>query len=106
MAEIPLAPALNTINPQAPQGAGAKPADDKLAVAKKSAQDFEALFLSQMMTHMFAGIDAKGMFGGGAGEEAWRDVLTQEYAKVMAKAGGIGVADSVMREMIRQQEAK
>ena len=59
-----------------------------------------------MMQHMFAGIDTKGMFGGGAGEEAWRDMLTQEYAKVMAKSGGVGVANSVMREMIRQQEAK
>jgi peptidoglycan hydrolase FlgJ len=104
MTETPLAPALSSINPQ--PTAGAKPGDDKLAAAKKSAQDFEALFLSQMMQHMFAGIDTKGMFSGGAGEEAWRDVLTQEYAKVMAKTGGVGVADSVMREMIRQQESK
>ena len=106
MTQSPITPAVNAINPQPTQGAGAKPADDKLAATKKSAQDFEALFLAQMMTHMFAGIDAKGMFGGGAGEEAWRSVLTQEYGKVMAKAGGIGVADSVMREMIRQQEGK
>ena len=106
MTQASTTPAINAINPQPIQGAGAKPSDAKLAAAKKSAQDFEALFLAQMMTHMFAGIDAKGMFGGGAGEEAWRSVLTQEYGKVMAKAGGIGVADSVMREMIRQQEGK
>jgi flagellar protein FlgJ len=106
MAQTQLTPTLTTSNPQPSVGAGAKPADDKLQAAHKAAQDFEALFLSQMMTHMFAGIDTKGPFGGGKGEEAFRDMLTQEYAKVMAKAGGVGVANSVMREMIRQQEAK
>jgi flagellar protein FlgJ len=106
MAQIPLTPASTAISPQPTQGAGVKPAEDKAQAAGKAAQDFEALFLSQMMQHMFAGIDAKGMFGGGPGEEAFRDMLTQEYAKVMAKAGGIGVAKEVMREMLRQQEAK
>jgi flagellar protein FlgJ len=31
-------------------------------------------------------------------------MLNEEYAKVMAKAGGIGLADSVMREMLAMQE--
>ena len=73
---------------------------------RKTAHEFEALFIAQMMQHMFAGIDTKGMFGGGPGEEAFRDMLNQEYAKVMAKSGGVGIADSVMREMLRQQEGK
>jgi Rod binding domain-containing protein len=106
MAQIPLTPASTALNPQPSQGAGAKPVQDKQEALRKTAQDFEALFLSQMMQHMFAGIRTDGMFGGGAGEEAFRDMLTQEYSKVMAKAGGIGVASQVMREMIRQQETK
>jgi len=106
MAQTQLTPALTSTNPQPTQGGGVKPAEDKQQALRKTAQDFEALFMSQMMTHMFAGISTDGPFGGGKGEEAFRDMLTQEYAKVMAKAGGIGVANQVMREMIRQQEAK
>jgi peptidoglycan hydrolase FlgJ len=106
MSQTQFTPALPIATTPPTAAAGAKPTDDKLEATRKSAQDFEALFLSQMMKHMFAGIDTKGMFGGGPGEEAFRDMLTQEYAKVMAKSGGIGVASTVMSEMLRQQEGK
>jgi Rod binding domain-containing protein len=106
MAETPLSASLAGATAQT-AATGAKPAaQDKNQAVRAAAQEFEALFLAQMMSHMFAGIDPNGPFGGGKGEEAFRDMLTQEYAKVMSKAGGIGVADSVMREMLRQQEGK
>jgi Rod binding domain-containing protein len=108
MVATPATPGLPASAAQPSAGAGAKPAaDDKTQAARAAAEQFEALFLAQMMTHMFAGTsDPNGMFGGGPGEEAFRDMLTQEYAKVMAKSGGVGIADSVMREMLRQQETK
>jgi Rod binding domain-containing protein len=36
----------------------------------------------------------------------WRSLMVDEYGKSMAKAGGIGLADSVMSEMLRLQEAQ
>lgn len=74
------------------------------AQARKVAEDFEAFFLSQFIEHMFVGIKTDGPFGGGHGEEIFRSVLTQEYGKVMARKGGIGIADSVYREIIKLQE--
>ncbi len=84
---------------------GKLPTDPK-AKAKAAAQDFEAVFLNSMFSQMFTGIDGEGPFGGGAGTGVWRSFLTDEYAKSTAKAGGIGIADHVYRELLAQQEAR
>jgi Rod binding domain-containing protein len=73
---------------------------------RKTAEDFEAFFLSQMFEHMFSGIEPDALFGGGQGEAVFRSMLFQEYGKAVAKQGGIGVADMVQREMLRLQEAQ
>ncbi len=78
----------------------------KEAQAAEAAQDFAANFLSQMMEPMFAGLDTDGPFGGGHAEEVWRSFLLQEYGKVIAKSGGLGIADTVKQEILRAQEAK
>lgn len=77
-----------------------------MAKARQAAQDFEAVFLAQMVSHMFAGIKTDKMFGGGASEDIYRSMMAQEYGKTLAKAGGIGIADQVLREIMRIQEAK
>lgn len=79
-----------------------KPID--MVAAKKAAQSFEAVFLSQMFGHMFEGVGKNTLFGGGAGEEMFRPMLLDEYGKLVAKKGGIGIADAVMRTLISQQE--
>jgi peptidoglycan hydrolase FlgJ len=73
---------------------------------KETAEQFEAVFLSEMLRPMFANIEASEPFGGGAGEKVYRDMQVDEYGKAIARAGGIGLADSVMREMIKMQEGK
>jgi Rod binding domain-containing protein len=55
---------------------------------------------------MFTGTDGDGPFGGGGAAGVWRSFLSDEYAKSFAKAGGIGLADSVYRSLIAQQEAR
>lgn len=72
--------------------------------ARKTAQDFEAFFLSQMFQHMFAGIETDGMFGGGQGEEMWRSMLIDQYGKEVAAKGGVGIADQVMKVLLQSQE--
>ncbi len=75
-----------------------------LAATRKAAQDFEAVFLSQMFGQMFQGVATDTMFGGGAAEEMFRPLLIDEYGKQLAKRGGVGIADAVMRSLITQQE--
>jgi flagellar protein FlgJ len=74
--------------------------------ARAAAQDFEAVFLNSMFQHMFTGIDGDGPFGGNGASGVWRSMLTDEYAKSFAKAGGIGIANQVYRTLIAQQEAR
>jgi Rod binding domain-containing protein len=33
----------------------------------------------------------------------FRPMLVQRYAEAISKAGGVGIADAVMREMLRMQ---
>ena len=74
------------------------------AKAHAAAQDFEAVFLNSMFQHMFTGIDGDGPFGGSGATGVWRSLLTDQYAKSIAKAGGIGLADQVYRSLIAHQE--
>ena len=70
-----------------------------------TAQEFEAMFLSEMMSHMMDGvIDSDGPMGGGHAEDIYRSFLNDEYAKIMSRSGGVGVADMVKREMLKLQE--
>jgi Rod binding domain-containing protein len=76
------------------------------AAAHKTAQDFEGFFLSQVFENMYAGVGTDSLFGGGNAETVYRSLLLQEYSKVAAKAGGVGIADAVQREILRAQETK
>lgn len=73
---------------------------------KKTAQEFEAVFIAEMLRPMFENIDAAEPFGGGNGAKIYRDMQVDEYGKAISKNGGIGLADSIMREMIKMQEKK
>ncbi|WP_420566471.1 rod-binding protein [Thalassobaculum sp.] len=79
-------------------------AKDKQAV-RATAEKFEAQFLSQMMGHMFKGIASDGVFGGGHAEETWRDFYVEEITKSFAAKGGIGLADTIERQLLTLQEA-
>lgn len=69
-----------------------------------AAKDFEAMFMTQMLQPMFEGIKANKMFGGGKGEEIFKGFMLEEYGKMIAESGQIGIADAIKAEMIRMQE--
>ncbi|MEJ0023016.1 MAG: rod-binding protein [Alphaproteobacteria bacterium] len=73
---------------------------------KKSAKDFESMLIGQLMAPMFEALKTDGMFGGGSGEEMFRPMLLEQYAKGITQAGGIGLADGIAREMMRMQAGK
>jgi Rod binding domain-containing protein len=72
---------------------------------RQSAQDFEAMALGEMLKPMFNTVDtSKGLFGGGVGEATWKPMMVDEMAKSIARNGGVGIADEVLKEMLRIQE--
>ena len=74
--------------------------------AEKAARDFEAVFLGQMLKHIFSGIETDPVFGGGHGETVFRGLLIDEIGKQIADTGGIGIADRVRQDLLRVQEGK
>ena len=89
--DFDLAAALQKVSPQ------------QLAKAQKTATDFEAMFLNSMFSQMTSGLKGEGPFGDTPGTGVWRSMLTEQYSKNFAKAGGVGVATEVYRTLIMQQ---
>ncbi len=73
---------------------------------RETAESFEAVFISQMLENMSAGLKPDETFGGGQAEGMHRSMLNEEYGKQIVKRGGIGVSEAIFREMLRMQEAK
>jgi Rod binding domain-containing protein len=73
------------------------------ARAQKTATDFEAMFLNSMFSQMTTGLKGEGPFGDTPGTGVWRSMLTEQYSKNFAQAGGVGVATEVYRTLIMQQ---
>ena len=75
-----------------------------IARAQQQGREFEAVFLSTMLSQMFSGLQSDGPFHGGHAEEQFRSLLVEEMGNSISQAGGIGIADAVARELIAIQE--
>ncbi len=70
--------------------------DEKLFEA---CQDFEAIFIKQMLNSMKSTVNKTGLVDGGFAEEMYDDMLYDEYADKMAKTAGFGIAESLYRQL-------
>jgi len=83
-------------------GIGGKQAGAEAAKAKKVAQEFEALFVGMMLKSMRETVGKDKLTGGGHGEEIYRSLLDQEYAKTLAERGGTGLTAMLERQLCMQ----
>jgi peptidoglycan hydrolase FlgJ len=84
----------------------AKVSPQAQAKAKATATDFEAMFLNQMFSQMTNGVKGEGPFGDTPGTGVWRSMLTEQYSKNFAKAGGVGISNDVYHTLILQQAGR
>jgi Rod binding domain-containing protein len=75
----------------------------KLQQIKEAADDFESMFVSEMLSNMNSTIEPDPMFGGGEAEDTWKGMMNEQYGKEIVKAGGIGLSDAIMSKMIEMQ---
>ena len=61
------------------------------------AQEFEAVFLAQVLAQLNPG-------QGGDEQTPFHDMFNDELAKLISRSGGVGVADAVLKEMLKSQE--
>ena len=73
---------------------------------RQQAEELEGVFLNVLTKEMFASVKGDENFGGGGfGEETWRSMQAEQLANSIARSGGVGIADDLMRQMIALQEA-
>ena len=72
---------------------------------RQQATELEGVFLNTLMREMFNSVDTDNGFGGGFAEETWRGMQAEQLADAMAGAGGIGLADAIMSDLLALQEA-
>jgi Rod binding domain-containing protein len=75
------------------------------AKADWAAKEYESVFISQFLGSMFSGIKTDGITGGGQGEEMFRSLMVNEYAKGLQQRGGFGLAAQMKAQLLKHQEA-
>jgi peptidoglycan hydrolase FlgJ len=100
LAMLGLSLAANVVNGVAGAGKTA-PAEQ----TRKTADDFETMFLEQSLDRMTQSVGDEGPLGeNGTGGGVYKSMLAKEYAKSITKTGGLGIADQVYRQMMQMQE--
>lgn len=72
---------------------------DKDSKLFQACQDFEAIFLKQMLNVMRKTVDKGELLNGGFAEDVFEDMLYDEYAKKMAKHSRFGLSEMLYREL-------
>ncbi len=62
------------------------------------ANEFEAVFLAEMLSHTSIGTTSES-FGGGVGEDAFASLLTREWANHITKRGGVGLSEQIYQSL-------
>lgn len=81
-----------------PGGPAAKAAAED-AKLRAACTELEAVFLNILLTQMRKTVPKGGLTGGGNQEEIFRSLLDSETTKNMARAGGVGLADTLYRQL-------
>lgn len=71
-----------------------------VAHLRETAREMESLFLGQLMKAMRTTVGSGGLFKDNMDSQTYREMFDQEVARSMARAGGIGLADMVLRDQL------
>ncbi len=70
---------------------------------RSKAAELEAALLTEMLRHSGLGEPTES-FGGGIGEEQFASFLREAQATAMVQAGGIGLAEPLLRALAEEQK--
>ena len=83
-----------------------KPQPANIEQLRSQAKELEGVFLNTLMKQMFSGIKTdESSFGGGFAEETWRGMQAEQLSNQIAENGGLGIAESLIGDLIAMQEA-
>jgi flagellar protein FlgJ len=90
-----------------PAGSGPKAGPGKPASVETQrgvAQEFEAVFLAQVLARINQSLGSDQDNGETVDQGIFHDMFNDEIAKLISRSGGVGVADAVLKEMLKAQE--
>lgn len=83
-----------------------RPQPDLTGQLRRQAVELEGVFLNTLVKEMFASVGSgANEFGGGFAVETWRDMQAEQLASAMAEAGGVGLAEALLPDLLAMQEA-
>lgn len=98
--------AFSTDIASAPEARAAMRTNNNNAAGRPEAyQKFEAMVLQSFLQSMMPS-DSENVYGDGMAGDMWKSMLAEQIAGVMAKSGGIGIADSVMGDYTMERDQK
>ena len=87
----------NQVNKAKSLQTGIKNGNDKKLL--ESCQDFESMFIKQMLDSMKKTINKSGLIKENMGEKIFDDMLYDEYAKKMATTSNLGIAKTMYKQL-------
>jgi flagellar protein FlgJ len=69
---------------------------------KAVAQQFEAVFLQQIFKEMRKTVPEGGLIPRGNADDMYTQLQDMEAAKIMAERGGIGMAELMLQDLLKQ----
>jgi len=90
-----------SLRPPTVQAGQAAPATKDVAQVRRAAQEFEAIVLGQMLKTMRQASATGPVALTGTSQKLYRDLMDDELAKVVSKKGGVGLADILVRDLLR-----
>lgn len=70
---------------------------------KEAAVELEAAFLSEMLKSAGLG-KTRQSFGGGAGEDQFGSLLVQHQAQQLARSGGVGLSEILLKSLMEEAD--
>jgi len=69
---------------------------------KKVSQEFEAIFIAQLLKVMRETIEESGLTEGGFGKSIYTELFDQEVSLAMARRGVLGISDLIYRNLVEK----
>lgn len=69
---------------------------------REAAREIEAVFVQQLLKTMRQASPVGGVLSG-TGQRVYQDMMDEQLGRAMAKGGGLGLADMLVRDVLRRQ---
>ena len=79
------------------------PGGNTLPTLREATEQFESLFVAQVMKAMRSTVPESHLMGSGSGQQIFREMLDRELAGQIAHAGGFGIGEMLYQQITQKE---